>query len=146
MSPPEPTIEDCFAHLMLWRDALVTQQDRTMVTYPSWPGSPDYRPKALAMRRRLADAFFFVLALRNFWRAADWISIRLGDEASQALETFVSTIPDAAVLRNMIEHFDAYMESQGANARTKEKSRSGRMGEFLAERLAPSSAERGICP
>jgi hypothetical protein len=65
------------------------------------------------MRRRLADAFFFVIALRNFWRAADLVCARFGDEASRALEEFVSSVPDAAALRNVVEHFDAYIERQG---------------------------------
>lgn len=120
MSPPEPTVEDCFAHLTLWRDAIVTQQDRTMVSYPRWPGSPDYKPQSFITRRTLADAFFFVLALRNFQRAAEWIVPRIGSRADQAFEEFRSSIPDATALRNMVEHFDAYMESQG---RMQEKQR-----------------------
>jgi hypothetical protein len=121
MNSPSPKIEEYFTHLTLWRDALVTQHDRTMVTYPSWPGSPDYRPNVFVMRRRLADSFFFVIALRNFWRAADLLCARLGAEANRALEDFVSSVPDAATLRNVIEHFDSYIEGQGRTQELKKR-------------------------
>jgi hypothetical protein len=121
MNSPQPTIEECFTHLTLWRDALVSQHERVMVINPRWPGSPSYRSNAVVTRQRLYDAFFFIIALRNFWRAADLVAARLGDEANGALNEFASCIPDAATLRNIIEHFDAYIEGKGRKQTVREK-------------------------
>jgi hypothetical protein len=92
---------------------LRAQNDRIMKVFPSSPLDPGYRENHAIRQEKLADAFFFALALRNFWRAAEWIGIRLGAQAQEAFRLFTSSVPNAIELRNIVEHFDVYMESKG---------------------------------
>ena len=98
-----------------------TQRDRVMTVYPTSASDPGYEPNIIVVRNRLVDAFFFVLALRNFWRAANWIGVRLGAHAQEAIELFASSLPAAIELRNVIEHFDEYMESKGKMQQSRSK-------------------------
>jgi hypothetical protein len=100
---------DALAQATLWAHAANIQGLRVL-SDAAWPSSG-------AMTKQ-GDAYLFVVALRDFRRAAKFVGDCLTDANAKStvatgLSTFDKSLPEATDLRNILEHLDEYAMGKG---------------------------------
>jgi len=59
------------------------------------------------------DAIFFAIAVRNVLRAAEWAKKLLPADVGREIERFEERVPRAQDVRDVLEHFDEYLQGTG---------------------------------
>jgi hypothetical protein len=94
-------------YLVTWLKAVDLQRDRVLT------GADDFA--------RHTDSYLYALALHQVLRAATAIQGLSGDfDLKTGLEAFLSDVPDAQNLRDVLTHFDEYTAGQGRLQRRKQ--------------------------
>ena len=108
MSGSQPDVLVASEQLVTWRHAVQVQSLRILTD-----GAMGYTGPFT----RQVDVYLFALSLRNVIRAAQMVRAALdpgpASQAATALAAFDAAVPRAADVRDVLEHFDAYLSGSG---------------------------------
>lgn len=107
MSDIERTI--AVEEIRLWRLAVETQHRRILTDFHALDD-------LLAANVATADLRLYAVALRNLLRAVKFAIVAFPEHSSplrQAEHRFSGNVPDASVIRDILEHFDDYAKGSG---------------------------------
>jgi hypothetical protein len=103
---------------LTWRLAVERQMRRVEEARdgqrPMLEGSGSFPDVLAAQHQFIYDAHFLLVAIRNVLRNAELLRKLTGDgRVDRALRQFDRRFPDARNLRDVLEHFDAYLLDEG---------------------------------
>jgi hypothetical protein len=107
-TPPSIAPQQALAEVLVWRHALDLQAIRVLVSGAAGLSGP---------LTKEADAYLFVMALRNFIRGIELIQATVDQSrrpiVDAGLAEFNDEIPNAVNLRDVLTHLDEYLQGQG---------------------------------